>query len=60
MGRTAYIGSVKNEQVDIKTIVLAESEEEARIKVIDKFKKGLGDTFQEDEIEITLFADNYK
>lgn len=59
MGRTAYIGSVKNEQVDIKTIVLAESEEEARIKVIDKFKKGLGDTFQEDEIDITLFADNY-
>ena len=60
MRRIAYIGSVKNEQVDVKTIVMAESEDEARSKVIEKFKSGLGDAFKEDEVEITLFADNYK
>jgi len=60
MSRIAYIGSVKNEQVDVKTIVMAESEDEARAKVIEKFKSGLGDVFKEDEVEITLFADNYK
>ena len=60
MSRIAYIGSVKNEQVDVKTIVMAESEDDARAKVIEKFKSGLGDAFKEDEVEITLFADNYK
>ena len=38
MSRIAYTGSVKNEQVDVKTIVMAESEDEARAKVIEKFK----------------------
>lgn len=60
MNRTAYICIIKNDYYDVKTIVMATSEEEAAEKVIEKFKEDFGKGFDQKDISISPFADAFK
>ena len=56
MSRIAYVGIISNSNVDFKTIVMAENEEDAKLKVIENFKKDVGTLFDKEDIQIhTLF-----
>lgn len=57
MNRQVYIGNIKNDKYDVKPIVIAENPEEAVRKVLDKFKDGLGTSFQEENVTVHPFAD---
>ena len=59
MNRSAYIGIIKNDLCDVKTIVMAENQENAKSQVIEKFYKGLGRTFCETDVQILHFTDVY-
>lgn len=53
--RRTYVGVIQNDQCDLKALVLAENEGEARAKVINTFKDGLGRTYREEELQIVAF-----
>ena len=56
MSRIAYVGKITNSNVDFKTIVMAENEEAARMRVVENFKKDVGMLFDKEDIQIhTLF-----
>lgn len=57
MSRTMYIGIIKNNECDIKTIVDAENEADALKKVLEKFKTSLN--YTEDDVTIVRFSDVY-
>lgn len=54
--RKTYVGIIQNELCDFKALVLAENEGEARAKVINSFKDGLGRTYREEELQIVAFC----
>lgn len=54
MSKTAYIGHIKNEQCDVKTIVMAENEAEAMQLILAKFKDI---EYSEQDVTICLFSD---
>ncbi len=55
MNQTMYIGHIKNDECDIKTIVKAENEADALKQVMEKFKNSLN--YTEKDITIVLFSD---
>ncbi len=55
--RNTYVGIIQNEYCDIKTLVLADSADAARARVLDKFRDGLGKTYREEDLRILAFAD---
>lgn len=57
MSRATFIGIIKNEQVDVKTLVVAENEADALVQVMAKFKDI---EYNEDDITIKPFADGFK
>lgn len=58
--RKAYIGIIKNENFDSKALVTAVNEDEAKVKVLEKYKADIGVYFQEEEVVIIPFAEGYK
>lgn len=56
MKRT-YVGIIRNDMCDIKILVLADSAEAARARVLDKCGAGLGRTYREEELQIIAFAE---
>lgn len=54
--RRTYVGIIQNDLCDIKILVLAESANAARARVLDKCKEGLGKTYREEELQIIAFA----
>lgn len=56
MKRT-YVGIIQNDMCDIKILVLADSAEAARARVLDKCGAGLGRTYREEELQIIAFAE---
>lgn len=52
MERTTYIGIIKNEKVDTKTLVVAENEADALAQVMAKFKDI---EYTEDNVTIVPF-----
>ena len=57
MTQRVYVGIVENMRFDFRTMVTAESQEEAREKVLEKFRKEYGVFFQEDDLQVVLFTD---
>ena len=58
MEREAYVGVLQNGTVPIKTIVVAESEKEAREKVLGKFTGSFRLDCTEKDIFVGLFFKN--
>ena len=58
--RMVYIGKIKNDVLDVKTLVFAENEEEAKEKIKQKFIRDLDVFYHENEIEVCLFSEGYK
>lgn len=54
MSKIAFIGHIKNEQCDMKTIVMAENEKEAMQLILAKFNNI---EYSEQDISICLFSD---
>jgi len=57
MKRVTFKCTIKNEQCDVKTLVVAENEVDALAQVMAKFKDI---NYSEEDVTITLFADGYK
>lgn len=57
MNKTVYIGIIKNDECDVKTIVSAENEEDALKQVLEKFKDSL--SYTEKDITIVPFSENF-
>lgn len=57
MDKTTYIGIIKNDECDVKTIVNAENESDALKMVMGKFKDTL--KYTEDDVTITRFSEVY-
>lgn len=59
MDRIVFIGHIKNDICNIKTLVVAETGLEALEKVIDKFSEGLDVTYQRSDVCVYPFASGY-
>lgn len=57
MNKTVYIGIIKNDECDVKTIVKAENEADALKQVAEKFKDSLN--YLEEDITIIPFSEKY-
>lgn len=55
--RRTYVGIIRNELWDIKTLVLAEDAAAAKARVLANFSQSLGKTFLEDDLRIVAFGD---
>lgn len=55
--RKTYVGIIRNEMCDIKTLVLAENAAAAKARVLANFGEGLGKTFREEDLRIIAFGD---
>ena len=55
MGKTTYIGIIKNDECDTQTLVVAKNEMDAMEQVLEKFKTSLHCT--QDDITILRFSD---
>lgn len=58
--RKAYIGVIKSEDYDSRTLVMAKNEDDAKTKVLEKYKSDLGVYFQKSDVTIMPFAEGYK
>ena len=58
--RTVYIGIIKNENFDSRTLVNATNEEEAMDKVLEKYKDSVGVFFQKEDVTIVPFSEGFK
>ena len=54
--RKTFVGIIQNEFCDIKTLVLAESAEAARARVLANFQDRLGRSYQESDLTILPFS----
>lgn len=54
-----YVGMIKNSAHDFKTLVLAESDEEAKAKVHKKFASLWGCDYREEDVLICAFGDGH-
>ena len=59
MSRTVYVGHIKNDLCDTKTLVIADTADTALEKVIEKFSEDLGITYQKSDVRIYPFAEKY-
>lgn len=57
MNKTIYIGIIKNDECDLKTLVQAENKEDALKQVLEKYKDSL--SYTEKDITIISFAEKY-
>lgn len=57
MNKTVYIGIIKNDECDVKTLVKAENEADALKQVAEKFKDSL--KYTEKDITIIPFSEKY-
>lgn len=55
MGKTTYIGIIKNDECDTQTLVVAENEMDAMEQVLEKFKTSLH--YTKDDVTIRRFSD---
>ena len=55
MSRTVYIGHIKNDLCDTKTLVIADTADAALEKVIEKFREDLGVTYQKSDVCVYPF-----
>lgn len=55
MSKTAFVGKIVSDQVDFKTIVMAVSAEDAKAKVVEKYKSDIEKLFLEEDIEVYPF-----
>lgn len=53
MARTTYIGIIKNEKIDTKTLVVAENEADALAQVLEKFSDI---EYTKEDVTITPFT----
>lgn len=58
--RIAYIGIIKTDSFDSRTLVNAKSEEEAMDKVLEKYKDSVGVYFQKEDVTIVPFSEGFK
>ncbi len=58
--RTVYIGIIKNDSFDSRTLVTAANEEEAMAKVREKYKDSIDVYFREADVTIIPFSEGYK
>ena len=54
MAKTVYVGHIRNELYETKTLVVAENAEDARAKVLEKLSNHLGTLYQEQDLQIPL------
>lgn len=54
--RKTYVGILQNELCDIKILVLAESPEAARERVLGNMPHGLSKTCREEDLKIVAFG----
>ena len=59
MAKTVYVGHIRNELYETKTLVVAENAEDARAKVLEKLSNHLGTLYQEQDLQIKPFALGY-
>lgn len=52
-----YVGTIKNQE--FKTLVLAESDEEAKDKVYRKFHAWWGGEYRKEDVQICAFGDGH-
>lgn len=55
-----YVGMLKNNTHDFKTLILAENDEEAKTKVHKKISALWGSDYQEDDVLICAFGDGHR
>lgn len=55
MSTTPFVGKIVSDQVDFKTIVMAVNAEDAKAKVIEKYRNDIGKLFLEEDIEVYPF-----
>lgn len=55
-----YVGMIQNKSVDFQTLVLAESDEEAKKKIRQRFANWWGDDAREEEVRICAFGDGHR
>lgn len=58
--RTVYIGIIKNERFESRTLVNGRNEEEAMGKVLDKYNDSVGVYFQKENVTILPFSEGFK
>lgn len=58
--RTVYIGIIKNENFDSRTLVNATNEKEAMDNVLEKYKDSVGVYFQKEDVTIVPFSEGFK
>ena len=58
--RTVYIGIIKNENFDSRTLVNATNEKEAMDKMLEKYKDSVGVYFQKEDVTIVPFSEGFK
>lgn len=58
--RTVYIGIIRNENFDSRTLVKAGSADEAMDMVLEKYKDSLGVYFQKEDVTIVPFSELFK
>jgi len=55
MGKTTYIGIIKNDECNTQTLVTAENENDALVQVLEKFKTSIN--YSKDDVTIIRFSD---
>lgn len=55
--RNTYVGIIRNDRWDAKTLVLAESAAAARLQVLNNWSDRLGNTFQAEDLTIIPFGE---
>ena len=58
--RTVYVGIIKNERFESRTLVNGRNEEEAMGKVLEKYKDSVGVYFQKENVTILPFSEGFK
>lgn len=52
-----YVGMIKNGAMDFQTLILAENDEEAKMKVYKKFSAWWGGDYRKEDVRICAFGD---
>lgn len=55
-----YVGTIKNSTQDFKTLILAETDEEAKAKVHRKFASWWGNDYRKEDVLICAFGDGHQ
>lgn len=58
--RTVYIGIIKNERFESRTLVNGRNKEEAMGRVLDKYKDSVGVYFRKEDVTILPFPEGFE